>query len=155
MRGAGRRASANYQLYCKDMRLGTRHRRRCREIRSLAREARRKRMLQHAAASLKNPELSHAWRMIKEDWLEAKEAEREKQQRLKDAQMELGVVGLQAELERVTKEHEKQVTVLERTQASLLEKLTKLDGGAAAACPRAALAARSAHVASMKPSCSL
>ena len=94
---------------------------------------RRKRMLQHAASSLKNPELSHAFRLIKNDWLEIKEAEREKAQRLKDAQMELGVVGLQAELERVTKEYERKLTVAERTQSTLLDKLTKLDGGAAAA----------------------
>jgi Ca2+-binding EF-hand superfamily protein len=96
-------------------------------------EARRKRMIKHACASLKSPGLAWAFNILRSDWAVARKAALEKSQRLREAQMELGVTGLQSKLDRVTKEYEEKLQSAEAAQAHLMEKLTALDGGAAEA----------------------
>ena len=93
----------------------------------------RKRQLAHAASRLKNPELAEAFHMFVAEWQEAKQAKAERAQRMKEAQLSGGVVAAQAEMNRISQEYERKLQAAEEKQRELLERLSKVDGGAAAA----------------------
>lgn len=97
---------------------------------------RRKRVLAHAASRLKNPDLAEAFHLIVAEWQAAKRAKAERAQRVKEAQLSGGVVAAQAEMARISHEYEAKLRAAEETHRDLLEQLSKVDGGAAAAAMR-------------------
>ena len=99
---------------------------------------RRKRMLQHAASSLKNPELSAAYRDWKNLWIEIKEAKAAKArrklelaQKAREGDLSSTIVALEAELQNTTRNFERKLEAVETDKKELLRKLSALDGGMA------------------------
>ena len=98
-------------------------------------EARRKRMLQHAASKLKNPELSEAFHIWQNEWVAIVDAKRLKKeralQRAREGELEGASTALKGDLERVSKEYEKKLATLQAAYDSVMDKLAQYDGGAA------------------------
>ena len=101
-----------------------------------AEEARRKRMIAHACASLKNPELNEAFTIWSEVIYLEKEAAKERDRRAKqNAQLaELGAAagGAKSQLDTVTKDFEKKLALKQADYDRVLAQLAQLDGGVAA-----------------------
>jgi len=101
---------------------------------------RRKRIMEHAASRLKNPELSEAFHVWLRDYRAVKEVQRVKAERAKwrarEKEFAGDAAGLQAEVERVTKDYEKRLAASQAAYDALMERLSRLDGGEADAARR-------------------